>query len=312
MIVRKHLALFTAAALLCWAVPAVSAEKTDAATAVRYAVTTPVTLDLKYDIYAGGFDVMSADLSLDLAPKTYKLGMTANTHNFIGKLFPWKGVYRTTGGAAKSGGPVPQEHLATTTWKGTVTRKKMEYDAAGDLTMLTTSEKNKTRERTDIKEDLYKGSVDLLTGMMMIIENTTAAKTCEGVFPVFDGKRRFDIKLHSPIEERLEKSKYSAFQGDTVRCTIKVMPVGGFVKKDAKRGWMAVQSHTEERKHPPLVWFGKGPGDRMIPVRMEIASAYGSVVAHLMTKTAPAKTEKATEKAPEPPAAPAQKSTAGK
>jgi hypothetical protein len=45
---------------------------------------------------------------------------------------------------------------------------------------------------------------------------------------------------------------------------------------------MAVQNHTEARKKPPTIWMAqleeKGP---MVPVRMEIASSYGSVVAHL-------------------------------
>jgi hypothetical protein len=58
--------------------------------------------------------------------------------------------------------------------------------------------------------------------------------------------------------------------------------VAGFKKDDTKRGWMAVQNHTEARKKPPTLWMAqleeKGP---MVPVRMEIASSYGTVVAHL-------------------------------
>lgn len=250
---------------------------------VKYVGKPATDLSLSYDIYAGGFDVMSASLKLQMKEKSYQLSLDSNTHNFIGKIFPWKGAYTTEGHPDKKGMAVPSKHVAVTTWKGTETRKQSDYDAAGNLTKLSTKVRDKTEEKTDISPDLYKDSVDLLTGMMMIIQNANTTNTCAGSFPVFDGKRRFDITLIDPKPDTLAKSKYSKFEGETVRCAIKVKPVGGFVKKDAKRGWMAVQAHTEERKHPPLVWFGRpDPKGMMVPVRMEIASTYGAVVAHLM------------------------------
>jgi hypothetical protein len=119
--------------------------------------------------------------------------------------------------------------------------------------------------------------------MMMIAHTAERTNSCDISVPVFDGKRRFDITLHADGREELRKSKYSKFTGEALRCTIKVVPVGGFEKKDQKRGWMAVQAHTEQRKHPPTLWLGRFKEDTpLIPVRMEIASAYGTVVAHLV------------------------------
>lgn len=280
MILHRFYILAAFCCALLTAAPAIAFEKDD----TKY---TPATqaLDLDYDIYAGGFDVMKAHMTYNMKPGSYDLALESNTHGFIGEIFPWKGEYKTTGHPDKSGYPVPSQHIAATVWKDSKTRKQMDYDGNGNLLKLTTLQNKKTTEKTDIKKELFEGSVDLLTGLMMIIQSTQHTEKCEGSFPVFDGKRRFDITLVDGGRDTLKKSKYSSFKGEALRCTIKVVPVGGFVKRDAKRGWMAVQTHTEERKHPPTLWFGRlAENSPLVPVRLEIASAYGTVVAHLTNK----------------------------
>src|SRR5262249_31572256 len=126
---------------------------------------------------------------------------------------------------------------------------------------------------------------DMLTATLLLMQAAQNTQKCEGSFPVFDGKRRFNVTLQDKGMENVPQSDYSSFSGEALKCTLKVEPVAGFKEKDKKRGWMAVQSHTEERKKPPTLWLARvdeaGP---VVPVRMEIASDYGAVVAHL-TKT---------------------------
>jgi hypothetical protein len=87
-------------------------------------------------------------------------------------------------------------------------------------------------------------------------------------------------------KEILPPSKYSSFEGEALRCTIKVVPVAGFKQKDNKRGWMAVQNHTEAHHKLPTLWLARMKNStQIVPVRMEIASDYGSVVAHLSKET---------------------------
>ena len=45
---------------------------------------------------------------------------------------------------------------------------------------------------------------------------------------------------------------------------------------------MAVQEHTRDRNKLPTIWLAKvGNNGLMTPVRMEIASDFGTVIAHL-------------------------------
>jgi len=248
---------------------------------LRYEVQEPEKMGLTYDVYAGGFKALAATLDMDLDQKAYDMSLKASTQGMIGGLFPWEATY-TTSGHADKGTPIPSMHTSRSSWKKDEKITEMRYGPQGKLLKTTTQEDNKTSVKSDFDPKLTENAVDMLTGVLQIFQHAGMTEKCEGSFPVFDGKRRFDITLQDAGVEHFEKSKYSSFTGDALRCTIKVKPVAGFKKKDANRGWLAVQAHTEARKKPPTIWLGKlnGTGP-MIPVRMEIASSYGTVVAHL-------------------------------
>lgn len=248
---------------------------------LRYEVNEPEKLGLKYDVYAGGFKALNAELTMDLDPKAYDMALKAQTQGMIGNLFPWEATYATSG-HAENGTPLTSMHTSRSSWKKNEKVTEMQYGPKGTLLKTTTREDNKTKVKKDFEPDMTRDAVDMLTGALQMMQNTGMTDQCAGSFPVFDGKRRFDIELKDDGKDTLAKSKYSAFRGEAIRCTVKVKPVAGFKKKDQNRGWLAVQNHTEERNKPPTIWFAKleenGP---MVPVRMEIASSYGSVVAHL-------------------------------
>lgn len=249
---------------------------------LRYEVYEPQKMGLTYDVYAGGFKALAATLEMDLDPKAYDLTLKARTQGTIGTLFPWEASYATSGHAEGDGLPVPSLHTARSSWKKDEKVTEMQYAPDGTLLKSTTHEDNETKVKKDFAPELTADAVDMLTGVLHMLQHSGQTEKCEGTFPVFDGKRRFNITLQDAGVETIEKSKYSTYNGQALRCTLKVEPVAGFKKKDQNRGWMAVQAHTEARKKPPTLWLAKleekGP---MVPVRMEIASAYGSVVAHL-------------------------------
>lgn len=249
--------------------------------AVRYDIEKDHKLALQYDVYAGGFKALNASLVMALDDQAYDLSLEARTEGFIGDLFPWKASY-TTSGHAEKGALMPSIHTERSTWRNTVKVTEMSYGPQGKVLKATVHEGDKTTVKRDIDESLTKDTMDLLTGTLTMLQTVKNSEKCQGKFPVFDGKRRFNIVLKDEGKETLSPTKYSKFEGEARRCTVKVEPVAGFKKKDEKRGWMAVQGHTEARKKPPTLWLGRmKDSGQVVPVRMEIASDYGSVVAHL-------------------------------
>lgn len=249
--------------------------------ALRYDVVEPKKLDIRYDVYAGGFKALNASLELDLTKNAYDIGLDAQTDGFIGSIFPWKGSYATSGHSDK-GVLIPSLSTARSTWRREEKMTEMSFDPKGNLLKTTVQQGSKTVVKRDTQKDLTKDAVDMLTGALLMMQNAKNTEKCEGSFPVFDGKRRFNITLKDDGKEVLAKSKFSKFHGTALRCTLKVEPVAGFKDKDKKRGWMAVQAHTEERKKAPTIWFARvDENSPVVPVRMEINSEYGAVVAHL-------------------------------
>jgi len=241
-----------------------------------------VPLSLDYAVYAGGFKAMNAQLAMDLEKKSYDMKLTAETEGFIGKIFPWKATLNTNG-HMKGASPVPYVYTERSTWKSGVKVTEVRYSPQGKVLKTTIRSEGKTVTARDIDDMLARNTVDLLTGALVMLQTVKTKGKCAGQFPIFDGRRRYNITLADDGREKVKASKYSAFEGDALRCILRVEPVAGFKKKDERRGWMAVQNHTEARHKPPTIWLSPlGKGRMMAPVRMEIASEYGSVVAHLV------------------------------
>ena len=90
------------------------------------------SLILKYDIYAGGFKVLEATLNMDMEETEYDMNLEAETQGFIGKLFPWKAKYNTSG-KSKDGKLIPQSYEKSSEWRGQEKTTKMDYDEKGNV-----------------------------------------------------------------------------------------------------------------------------------------------------------------------------------
>lgn len=120
-----------------------------------------------------------------------------------------------------------------------------------------------------------------MTALLSVLDSAQEHQACNAVIPVFDGKRRFDIILKRGEWDEISASRYSIYSGRALRCEVEVKPIAGFRKRDMRRGWIAVQEHSRQRNKMPTLWLAHGPQGVMVPVRMEISSGFGAVIAHL-------------------------------
>lgn len=262
---------------MCFASMADAASKAPAAK-----VATPPDLQLSYEVYAGGFNALHADFQSKHTKDGYSIDLQSKTEGMIGTLFPWQGFYKTEGRDGKNAALLPQEHTARSIWRKTETASTLAYDRKGTLVSIKKSEGGKLTDEPEVKSDMASGAVDLLTGTLLLIDDAPSKPPCDRKFPVFDGKRRYNITLSGGEMDEIKKSGYSVYSGPALKCVLMVEPVAGFRDKDQKRGWMAVQNHTLAHKKPPTIWFARvSPGGPVLPVRLEINSDYGAAVAHL-------------------------------
>jgi len=242
---------------------------------------------LKYDVYAGGFHALKAQYESTQTEGNYSLNIKTATNGFIGNLFPWSGAYETKGLVDKDNQFTPTSHTSTSMWQGQSKEKSLAFKD-GKIISFTDTEGKKSHTYDKLKTDLTSDAQDLLTASLTAFNGLEPEQGCKSSGIAFDGKRKFKVKLTDGETVSLRKSKYSSFAGDALKCTLQVEALAGFKDKDQKRGWMLIQNHTEEHGKKPSVWFSQlqenGP---MVPVRMQIASRYGTVIAHLTSFSIP-------------------------
>jgi len=240
---------------------------------------------LNYGIYAGGFKVAIAELDMSTKGDNYQMNLNAETQGFIGKLFPWEAEYNTKG-VNKDGTLTPTSVERTSAWRGREKTTSLHYDDKGQVTDKTIKKDGKTHSKEQVDKLLSGNAVDVLTSVLNMMEIVRKSNECSGVIPVFDGKRKFNINLKNEGKKIIQPSRYSVFSGESIKCTLTVEPLEGFKEKDKKRGWMAIQNHSQEHNSLPTIWLAKTEKSQdIIPVRLELKSSYGTVIAHLTAET---------------------------
>ena len=71
------------------------------------------------------------------------------------------------------------------------------------------------------------GAIDPITAFFNIIEKINSYQQCDETFKIFDGRRRYDLKIKSLGVTLLENDRPKSFNGKVVVCGLKVKPLGG-------------------------------------------------------------------------------------
>ena len=129
---------------------------------------------------------------------------------------------------------------------------------------------------TPVSEESTKNTVDPFTPVFEIgrmLENT---EKCVGFYRIFDGVRRYDLKIRDGGLHTLETDVPSNFSGSTRRCDITVNRIGGF---STKKSWFRMSESDINR----TLYLGKIRGF-WLPVKFEISAPLGKAVARLIDK----------------------------
>jgi len=266
------------AALL--AAPAANAAEPSAAPSKKLSADAKQLMH--YDVYAGGFHVVSADLSVDFAKKTdYLLRLGAHTHGMFESLAPWKGVFQTEGWYdAKKEYPQPKIHFSDTTFREDKELTEFFYNKDGSFKeyRVTNNEKQNDPPPPD---ELTQGTTDVLTSTLKVMSHIAEGGKCEGTDEIFDGKRRYQIIFANSKQVEVPPSDLNVYKGPATECTIEVKPLAG-KWHEKPRGWMSIQEQGRERGKMPTIWFAQmAEGEPAVPVKIRVKTEFGTLFMHL-------------------------------
>ena len=237
---------------------------------------------MNYDVYAGGFHVVSADLDVDLAQKSrYLLRLGAYTHGMLGKLAPWKGVFQTKGWYdAKKSFPQPELHQSDTIWRDEQEVTQFFYNQNGSFKEYRVKNEDEDGPKPP-EPGLADDSTDVLSSTLKIMNKIAQGGKCEGTDKIFDGSRSYNLVFHEQKKVTLQATELNVYAGPATECTVEVKPIAG--KWHSKpRGWMSIQEQGRERGTMPTIWLAQmGAGEPAVPVKIRVKTEYGTLFMHL-------------------------------
>jgi hypothetical protein len=108
---------------------------------------------------------------------------------------------------------------------------------------------------------------------------------CGGTIPVYDGRRRFDVRLKPEGTQDLAPNKLSGYAGPASACRLTFRNVAGGRTPERTMFWRQVDA-AGDAGFPTLVHLAPvSPGGEMMPVRVEVDSPFGWAIVHLKGAT---------------------------
>jgi Protein of unknown function (DUF3108) len=229
----------------------------------------PAPLALHYEAYALGFPVVSIGFRLDESGAHYALDSEVKTTGLL-RLIYRLDLDTASRGRIEGGGVEPRRHDQEVRTRHGERRAMLDYRPDGSVAAALEPPEDRGRPKPTPAQTLH--TLDPLSALLAIGRSVAAAGHCGGRFPVYDGRRRYDLVLGDEGAAELEKSGAFASAGVGRRCSVTAVKIAGF-------SWDQDYSpHTTTGR----VWFASPvPGAPAMPVRIEFGSSWGFVSVRL-------------------------------
>ncbi|WP_298376876.1 DUF3108 domain-containing protein [Azospirillum sp.] len=244
-------------------------------------LAAPVTAS--YRVHVGGIAVLDATILLDLTDQAYRIDLTAQNGGFLAKILPWKTLSRSDG-AIQADRLIPARHSQSSVFREKPRSVALTYEADGRVAATVTPPPEED-DRPPVPESLRRATYDPLSAGLLLVLAAGRGETCARVVPVYDGRRRYDMRFDNGGTRPLAPSRYSMFSGLAQECRASIIPIAGQAKPSSGPSFWRRDDDATPRPPggPPTdVWLAPVlPDAPPLPVRLETDSAFGAVVIHL-------------------------------
>jgi hypothetical protein len=236
-------------------------------------------MKLDYDIYAGGLFLVSGEMKLDLGRDRYSAGVEARGGRLVDLLSRWS--YKASAdGRVENGVQVsPEEFRSFRSQRKRKRALNMDYDKTGNVS-VTAEPPQSELSANAVAPEFRPNTLDPVSAMVGVIA-TGNTSGCAGTFPVFDGRRRYDVIVTSNGTDTLQKSSRNLHAGEAEKCTILLRPVAGFERDRDEEDFFRYGVNRSA-----TAWFARPlAGEPPVPVRIQVDLEWVSVVMNLVRVT---------------------------
>jgi Protein of unknown function (DUF3108) len=183
-------------------------------------------LEAGYTISVARIPIGSATASIDIEGGRYTISMTGRASGVARVLASGEGTM-TTRGTLRDGRPLAATYISTTTSEDDTLAVTMTLED-GNVKELTASPPPPGEERVPLTEAHHRNIIDPLTALLVPAadgEDGLSEAVCARTLPIFDGRRRYDLKLAFKRMERVKAGQ--GYAGPVIVCSLVFQPIAG-------------------------------------------------------------------------------------
>jgi len=259
MIFRRFAALLATVAGLFLIVPAASTSW--AAEADR--------VDARFEIFGiAGLHVLTTRTKVEEAADRYAIAADLDTRG-LASVFVDLTSHSEVHGRVTRDAPYPFDYRANMRRNGTNRHYGLDYRSDGAVINVS-SQPSPERPLFVVAEQQIRGTVDQLTAYFIVERQLAQRGACTLTVPVFDGSGLYNLRFTDVKREMLSADGYQNFVGPSQVCEV--------VRQDL----VVNPDRNEDTYRRGKIWYARViAGDRMVPVRMEFDTAFGTVTGYL-------------------------------
>ena len=228
-----------------------------------------------YAIYSGGFEIFTLDAAATIGPTGFTAESLGRTQGLLDLLLRFVLSARSEGGVGTAG-LAPVRYRTDSEWRWSQRTMTIDWDdarmpAARRIPLADPY----SEDRTPVPPAMMVGTTDLLTALLDRVLAKPGRDPCQGTAPIYDGRRRYDLRFTPLGSEVLAPSRHSIFAGEATKCRLDLIRIAGY-KITNDQGDLSAEDDTS------MVWLGRlGAGEPPVPVRVEASNRIGRLIAHV-------------------------------
>ena len=235
-------------------------------------------LILEYAVYAGGVHIIDAEAALMTGRGDYSLDVSAEPVGLLALVTDFRFEASVDGRLEDL--PEPEAYMTASYFQDYMWTRQLTYLADGsiDVEIDEPAEFDDTEPVPAVEQA---GTIDPLSGTVLLLEAVRAGDRCTRTIPVFDGKRRYDIVFSQRGFRTLDESDRNIYAGDAVLCRGSLTPLSGDWSYRSRDGDWREDAESDDRRHVDVYVAEVVAGGPHVPVRFEGYSDRGAVYGHL-------------------------------
>lgn len=236
------------------------------------------TYDLAYHVQWGDSPLGKALAKWKLGTDSYRFDGTVKTEGTLSFFYDFEGE-NTLVGDIIDGSYRPSQFTSISTYDDETYEVDMSWPKGLPRPVFKVEPKPEKGKVHPLRAASLRNVVDPYTAMLMALADLEATDKCDGVYRVFDGRRRSELHLKDFGTTTLVADTDWAYSGPAHICGSASKMIGGHkIKKN--------QEDDEEMDFEKVQIFVARPdGKTLMPVRMELNSFLGSVIVRLNMTT---------------------------